>query len=318
MKLVAKEAAVLGAVAASNSLSVETLATLTNLKHHTIRHYLSGLISKKIIFKNTIFDSSLLGYQTINILFSVPSSKPQQVLKYLKSHPLVSWLAENSGDAPYEITCLVQHVGEVEGLLQEVSNEFSINLGHREWAAETEQNFLGYKHLVLGREKPKPITIGWSGKRFDVDDIDLKIIQALRTFPHASDAELAKSTGIPTSTLDYRSKRLRKNRVIAADLVFIDPVALGLLEVQMLLTLQNLEVDQVRSFREYIIKYPAVISFIRCFGPWDYKLVLQVQSYSELFSFQDELRQTFPNLIDTLRMIPRRKLHQIAPMCTGI
>lgn len=318
MKLYDKECAVLAAIVGTNSLHVDSLAKITGFKSHTVRYNVSQLLDKKIIFKSVLINSSLLGYQTFNIFFSVPPAKRDKILAFLKGYSLVSWLAENSGDNPYEITCLARHVGEVEALFQEVSDRFDCNLEAMEWAAETEQNFLGYKHLAKAKLKPKPLTITWAKDQFICDDVDRKVLSALRSFPHSSEVELARKIGIPNSTLSYRLKKLRQEGVIVAEQIFIDPQALGLLEVQILVCLKHLRTEQVTSLREFIQNYPTVIAMIRCLGSWDYKLVVQVHVYAELFELQDSLRDKFPDLIKSLRMIPRRKLHQITPICPGV
>ena len=314
MKLQEKEAVVLAAVVASNSLSIELLAKLTGFKYHTVRYNLSLLTEKKVLFKSILFNPSLLGLQWINIFFSMPLARKQIVLNFLKAHPLVSWLAENSGDSPYEMTCLVQHVGEVESLLQEVSDRFGVHLDRKELTVETELYFYGYKYLSKGKLKPSQVTIGWSTERYSCDEEDVKIMSALRSSQHNNDAEIAHSLGIPHSTLVYRIKKLRSKNVIAADLVYIDPVALGLLEVQILITLRSLNAEQIKKFRDYVQKYPIVVAVIRGIGFWDFKLVVQVQSYTELFDLQDNLRVLFPDLIKSLNLVPRRKLYQIAPV----
>ncbi len=62
--------------------------------------------------------------------------------------------------------------------------------------------------------------------RFEIDDIDLKIIQALMKNARADFKDIAKAVGVSDRTVARRIERLEKNKVIRGYHVDLDPNAL--------------------------------------------------------------------------------------------
>jgi DNA-binding Lrp family transcriptional regulator len=314
MSLAYKYSDVLAAIVATNSLSIDPIARLTGLRPHTVRRQLNRLIEDKVVFKSILFNPSLLGLQWINIFFSLPVSKKQATLSFLRGQPTISFLAENSGDSPYEMTCLVRHIGEVEDLLRQVSDRFDVHLDRTALTAETELTFIGYKYLAKENPIRNPIAIACSNERQVCDPEELKLLALLQSCKCKNEAEMARVLKIPQSTLAYRMKVLHEKKVIAADLIYINTTPLGLLHVQILVRFKTMKTEQVKAFYAQVKRSPFVVAIIRGLGFWDFKLIVQSETYEQLFDLQDSLRLSFPDLIRSLNVIPRRSIFQIAPI----
>ncbi|MBN8551150.1 MAG: Lrp/AsnC family transcriptional regulator [Deltaproteobacteria bacterium] len=304
-KLSDNERTLLAAIAASEYISAEALAKLSGLRIHVVRYLLRIFNDEKLISRSIFVDYSRLGSTIFNMFFSVSAQKRDAVLKFLANYPSVTWLTENGGERRYELSMAVQHFSELPKLTDLVHEKFGVTLKNKIWAAEVDFHFYGYKQLTKPGKLPPRYSISSAGTKLEVDELDHKILDRLRSAHFSSEKDIARNLGIPASSLSYRINRLQKGGVIRGQRWVIAVEKLGYAEYQILLDLEAASKDFHQRFLSWSATHPSILACFRCFGGWEYKILLLAPSAEGAFQFQDDLSSKFPEVAQS-QLIPRR------------
>ncbi|MBN8550374.1 MAG: Lrp/AsnC family transcriptional regulator [Deltaproteobacteria bacterium] len=311
-KLTDNERLVLGAIAACDDLDVKKLSKNCGLRPHNVRYVLKGLFEEQLIHRSIFVNYARLGYTIFNMFFSLAGNKREALIDFLRKNPAVSWLTENSGDYRYELTVLAEHISELPALVDRVGEKFGTTLKNKIWTAEVAMHFYGYKQLLNSQKLPAVHVVGSEGARAKIEPVDLTILAKLRDPAIRSENEIARSLGVAGSTLAYRINRLKKEGVITSSRIGIAMEKLGYLEYQVLIDTDDASKEFRESFMRWCAIHRHVLACFRCFGGWEYKVLVSVTSSEQAFQFQDELTNRFPSISQAI-LIARRNWIKTRP-----
>lgn len=122
--------------------------------------------------------------------------------------------------------------------------------------------------------------------KFDIDDIDRKILHHLQIDNQLTSAQLSELVGLSATSVQRRIHRLRRDKVIEADVSIVSNAALG----HPLILIVAVELERERSdiidrFKRTIRDAPEVMSAYYVTGDADFMLVISAPSMEAYEAF---------------------------------
>ncbi|QQT68394.1 Lrp/AsnC family transcriptional regulator [Brevibacterium casei] len=136
--------------------------------------------------------------------------------------------------------------------------------------------------------------------KVELDDVDLRLLRALRRNARASGSALAAEVGISESTVSLRLKRLRSSGVIRGFSVDIDTSALGI-PLQALISIRLAQHDraEIDAFTAAAPKFPGVVRMYHMAGADDYLLHIVAPDTEAVQSFVLDYLTRYPAVAHT-------------------
>ena len=217
MELRDVEAKVLSAIGLFSDRPLVELARASKLRTHVFRHALDSLFERQMLNRRVIINPCRLGYSIYGLWFSL---KPRagrvhrQLVSHLVASPLVGYVGEFEGEYAYKIDVYCRSAAGFSDFLGEISEKFGDIFAKREMACSI--SIWDYALKFLAPDKPRPIClgIGFEEETIEVEPRDHEILRMLSVINNESHTSLARRLGIAPTTLEYRIKRLREERVI--------------------------------------------------------------------------------------------------------
>jgi DNA-binding Lrp family transcriptional regulator len=248
------------------------------------------------------------------MFFSIPPRQRKAILQFLSSYPSITWLAENGGEFRYELTSTAHDCATLLRLEETIANKFGVDFQNKAWAIETDCYIFGYKYLCSEQsQKPAGQHYYYTGAAPSVttDELDYKILSALWASHNPNQQQLSRQLGLPSATLAYRVNRLKKAGVILSERTFINPTKFGFAEYQLLLYFDSPNRESTAKLLEWSAQHSNIFGAIKCFGAWNYKLILHTSSPESAYDLQDEISDRF-SVVSRSAIVPRRHILKVS------
>ena len=128
-----------------------------------------------------------------------------------------------------------------------------------------------------------------------LDDIDRKILMLLQNDGTLSQSWIARTIGLPTSTVNDRINRMRKNGTIKNLVANIDPSKAGLTVLAFISVLIDWNKSN-ETFSAAVKKMPEVLECHNVTGDWSYLLKVRAINTSELEDLISNKIKSFPGV----------------------
>jgi DNA-binding Lrp family transcriptional regulator len=123
---------------------------------------------------------------------------------------------------------------------------------------------------------------------YELDELDLRIIEALQEDASIENQELARRVNLSAAPCLRRVRRLREEGVIKRTVALVDAARLGLaVEVYAFIGLENQRAASGQQFETMLRRRPEVLECVRLSGAYDYLLRVVVPSIDAYSAFID-------------------------------
>jgi DNA-binding Lrp family transcriptional regulator len=299
--------AIIGFLSTQEAVSLEELAKTLNIKTHTARYHLNQLVQEGNIKKSIRLSSDRLGATVFNFFFNLPGRRSVAALEFLKSHRMVSWLAENSWERRYEMTIFTRHHRDIMTLFEELGDTCGTNIQDCMMCMEADVSYYGMKSLLPPNSRSNARKYNESADPISLDLQDYQVLRCYVTQPTDGTAGIAKALGMSSSTCAYRLERLRRLKVISWEGYFSFERRDKIAEAQLLLQAKSLAQDVRSRIEEVAMKHPYVEGLIRCQGDWDYKFLLYAEDLQSLLNTEESVRDLLGKDVLSTHFVIRRK-----------
>lgn len=122
-----------------------------------------------------------------------------------------------------------------------------------------------------------------------IDRIDAKILTIVQQNNRLTVDQLGDEVGLSPSACQRRLMRLRKDRVIRADVAIVDPARVGMKLTMIIdVTLEKENLELINSFKEAMRAHPQVMQCYYVTGEKDFVLIVCMRDMEAFESFLNE------------------------------
>jgi len=135
--------------------------------------------------------------------------------------------------------------------------------------------------------------------KYEIDDKDRQIMRVLFNDGRMSIAEISKRTSIRRDSVARRLKRLVEEKIITTFVPIIEPSALGLPNVAiLLLRLKAKDEHEKNTFQMKLISNDYIVHISKILGKYDYYCSILYKNMTHLNEIIEEIKNYVPNIID--------------------
>jgi Lrp/AsnC family transcriptional regulator, leucine-responsive regulatory protein len=131
-----------------------------------------------------------------------------------------------------------------------------------------------------------------------MDLIDKKILCELDVNCRTPLSKMAKKLRIGRNVLDYRIKKLEKDKIITNYICSVNLGKLGYKSYKVYCKMKAMTSIKEKEFIEFVKNEKRVLHLIKTQGSYDYSFVIAVQNVKELDSFLTEVKSRFREVLD--------------------
>lgn len=306
MKLTQLEREIMAAVFFRRDLSIPALSRQLKRREHKVRYALGRLTDQGILLPHVFISPNVLGFTEYQLFVSLAThaaAARKRFIEFVKSWPGVSWFGVVGGPFEFDLMLCVRNIEEVSAFLDTVSTSLKRVSYHKVISAQIRMIYFAPKYL--GVKYPVPtLEYGMTKDRYEMDDLDRKILSALVNAHGKPYSSVARELHIPLTTLMSRLKNYKKKEVLKAEGYFINPLSIGLSPYIFLVSLGSATTTRRQKLYQYCLKHPNISYLIENLGAWDYQIGARFLESCYVSVFLDELQQQFEDVIDSVTSIP--------------
>jgi len=274
------------------------LAKLLKKSKESIRYRIKRLRAENILNGFTIWvDPIKLGYTTRKIYLSlsnVPTLK-EEFKKFVIKDNRLFWLGFADGAWDAGLTYFVKNNKEFYDIKNELLSKFNelITEVHTAEVVEIKKKPCTF----LFKEDCQYITLLDVVKTEIIDELDIKIINALFKDARTTLVELARLSETTIDILRNRIKKLISKRIIVDYNALIDFEKIGYNFFKSFLYFKKINKQDELKLLEYCRVQQNIIYVLKQISPWDIELEIFCKSYQEYNLLINNLKKEFSDII---------------------
>jgi Lrp/AsnC family leucine-responsive transcriptional regulator len=291
--------------------SVAELAKTVGCPAHVAQHAIKKFRDNRLLSRRVAVNPYNLGYIGCHFLIGLSGeehSKREEVAEFLARYPQITAILEIGGEYDFFLSMITRSRGELARINQEISEKMGHLLIKRHIGLPVRHAVFGAKLLTSRTDLYTECIYDISGEPMSppliLDDVDHQLLRALTSAEAESSASLARSLGVPASTIDYRMKRLESQGIICGDMRELNGNLLGLTHYLMLVVFKGMPEEQHAKFYNFSKFHQNITHFTVEVGPWDYMLGVAVRSTNDLANLLRQIREVFGPNVSSITPIP--------------
>ena len=289
------------------------LANLTGLKQHNVVYALQSLTDRGIIQPVGVIDPTPLGYQAFDVNFSVDlpdSAERQRFVTAVKGSDRVSGFFELAGEFEYSMKIWVKNIGEITQFFDKLGRRFGDIFLSR--SISVEHSYYGYGRRFFDKKPVQPLIERQPpDRKVEIDAIDHKILSRVAAIPLLPVSALGRELGLAASTVEYRIKRLERDRIILGYVYRLHLAPFGFHRVRVLLFSGSYAAAFHSAVLDFAKSNSSVFNLSHTIGVWDYELGIEVAGNEDLRNFIRQLQSALGGRLRKLLVLPIFEYHKL-------
>ena len=292
------------------------LAKKTGLSQPSCYYRLNNLIKNKVIkFFITNIDYGFFGYFPYRFfcrLQNLTEKKEKELIKYLKNHEFVPFLASCTGRYDLMFCVMAKNISELKKTLNEIKNRYGKYFSEQQIATLITGEFYPRDYL-LGKKKRETFIkkeFGEQTKRPKLEKKDLIILKELANNCRITSLELSKKIGISLDAVRYRLKNLEKSKIINGYTIYLDNEVLGQLRYKIMIQLRGNTEQKENKIINFAQMFSNVVYSVKTFGVWDLEIDVEVKNAEEFMKILREIKNKNSDIIKEYQTIRLTKVYK--------
>lgn len=315
MKLSDIEAMVLVAVRLDADMSVPALARHLRVKETRVRHALLKLKERGAIRRFAMLNISALGYVEYDITCGLALRGEEERAKffeYLVRSPQVSQVLETGGKYHCVFTVCAKTPIDVDLYLQKLGAKFGPIFVNESIGVNLRYANFPPKYLAPQKRSPTDaIIIPTRPPSAELDKVDLKVLRALSKYRDASVRDLARTLGMPVSTLNYRLSALQKSGILVGYFNQMEPRSFGHHGFMIYLSFKTITAELRSAVYDFCRNHPNVTYMIDWIGVWQCAIGSVASDASVASALSNEIYDHFGPSLNEITLFPILKDHKM-------
>lgn len=306
-------------------LDIDARQSFTNigkkigLSKNTVSYRIKRLREQGILQNfYTHIDAYRLGYISFRFYLTYQYTTPkieQEILKYFLRSRHIWRIISIGGRYDLGVTAWVRDTNEFYHFWSKTMNKYREYFTNTVFSACI--NSYDYRYSFLLDEKynksdREKYEVTGGGKKHDIDDIDLKILNVIADEARLPNTSIAKQLHISPTMVAYRLRNLIDQDIIQAFRTTINLSSLGYTHVKVDVYLR--EYKKRYDLTNYIKLNPHLVHIGTSSGISDLELEFYVKDLDKLFTILQDLIKTFPNVIKNYEYFTILKVHKLRYM----
>lgn len=236
-------------------------------------------------------------------LKDVSRQEREEIIRHLQNNKKILWLFEVHGKYDLGIVPLVKTHQEFKEVILELRNKFGSKI--KKILESITTKLYTTEYSFLEEYKKSNLLIYKDTQKEEIDTLDTQILRLLAPDARISLVELGFALNQSPKTISYRIKQLEKKDIIQSYRIITDKSKFKLDYYKILINLNSYTKDEYEKIKKYLLSYKNVIYFVEEIGlNFDLDFEILTKSNEELYQLIEDLRYTFPNLIEEYEIVP--------------
>jgi DNA-binding Lrp family transcriptional regulator len=307
VKLDLKDKKILTLLDEDSRLSNTQIAKRVGLSKPAVEYRIQRFHKNNIIFAcYSVIDFTKLGYSQYKIYFKfqdITLEDEQKIIDYWNSDNNSIWIAQIRGRWDLAISILARSNFEFGKILSKFMNQYSKFILAKD-VLLTEYSPI-YAREYLTETKPSEFVYGMPSKIYELDDTDKKILKELSRNARINIVDLAEKTGLTRDIINYRLKKLTKEKIIVQYRCYLNLQNLNINHYKIIFRTKNFDEQTEKQIKQYVANHKKATQFLKLIGSWDLEIEFETENEDELYKILTDIRKRFSNVIrdfDILRI----------------
>ena len=307
IKLDLKDKKILTLLDEDARLSNSQIAKKVGLSKPTVEYRLKRFEKNNLIFQYySIIDFTKLGYSQYKIYFKfqdITLEDEQKIIDYWKKDNNSVWVSQIRGRWDLAVSIIARSNFEFGKVLSKFMNQYSKFVLEKD-VLLTEYSPI-YAREYLTETKPSEFVYGVPSKIYELDDTDKKILKELSKNARINIVDLAEKTKLSRDIINYRLKKLTKEKIIVQYRCYLNLQNLGINHYKIIFRTKNFDEQFEKEIKAYVTQHKKATQFLKLIGSWDLEIEFETENEDELYKILTDIRKRFSNVIrdfDILRI----------------
>src|SRR4030042_6384128 len=246
----------------------------------------------------TYYDILQLGYNFLRFYFKFQYATPEikkEIINHFMNDDNVNNLFSTEGSYDLGVLMMVENISDIYPLWRKTLEKYGDYFSIQVFSAYMGELSYGHGFLLDGIEKPQRTPLQKNLGKVKIDALDLEILKILVVDSRISTLEIAKKLNSNVITINFRIKRLRKEKVILGFSIELDMDKLGYQTWKVDFYLS--EYTKLNQIVKYLEKNPLLYCVDYTIGYADLEIEINVRDNSQLHDVIEDLHSKFPRII---------------------
>lgn len=299
--------------------TLKELGKKVGLTKNSVMYRIENL-KKQGIIKNfhTILDVGKLGYISFRLyldLQNVTKKKEQEIINFLKSQRIITWIVSVDGEYDLAMLLLVKDIKELTEFWNNILEKYLNHINKRSLSVMNSSHYFSRAYLLDIKQNEYDIEfISEPEKNSLIDGTDLKILEFLAPNSDLSIIKLSEKTKLNPKTIISRIKKMEKQKVILGYKAVLDLEKIGYQYYKIHFKLHNLKKDDFQRIKSYIFSHPNIIYRNEILGGDDLDIEVQLKGVTELRELLEDMKEKFGEIISDYNFLHYYKEHKFLLM----
>ncbi len=306
-----KDRKIIGQLYVDPLQSFSSIGKATGLSKESVHYRIRRLEEKKFLLGfRALINEQMLGYNTyfLFVRFRKTGAEAEAtVTDYFIAHPLVKTVDVCGGKWDLLVVFCAKDVFQINDLVRGFTERSGDKVDGFRLVTIFNDTFHPLKYLFkdLGIEPPmdQPLLLT-RPERVELDEKDRKLLSLFYVNPRASWAELAAQSGLSADAVNYRIKKLLRDKVIRQVLPVFNLSMLGRSWHIITAMLDQPTLEQEKRFVAFLQKHPNVVCINKILDDWAINFDVHVETNYELHQIVREVREKFSGILKSVESFP--------------
>ncbi|MBD3313973.1 winged helix-turn-helix transcriptional regulator [Candidatus Woesearchaeota archaeon] len=275
------------------------LARKLGLSKPAVEYRIRRLEKNNIIFEYyTVIDFTRLGFSQYKLYFKFQNATPEEenkIIEYWNKSGNIVWVAQLRGRWDLAVSVLARSNFEFGRLLNRFMNEYSGFILDKD-VLLTEYSPI-YAREYMTETEPKEFIYGIPEQVYHPDSAEKKILKQISTDARIPIVELSRRTGLTRDIINYRLKKLSKDRIIDHFRCYPNLEEIGVKLYKIIFRTKNFDENAEKKIKAYVAGHKKAPQMLKLIGSWDLEIEFEVETEDELYRHLTDIRKRFSSII---------------------
>jgi DNA-binding Lrp family transcriptional regulator len=288
-------------------MSAREVAEETRLGERVVRHSIQKLIQREVLclrpFVNP-FSVGLSEYVAFIATQFMSADHRDKLLGALLSSARTTYVGAIGGDFHLAVMLVAKDLTDVTDFLDELSVKVGGTPFTSVVASCVAVSVFAPKFLGTETYGPGHMTYRRSENVTNIDSLDDQILHALAALKNNSISHLARTLGMPISSVTSRLASLKKRGILVGLGYTLPPFNDGLYACALQIYVAAMPKDVRHRFFDFCLSHPSISYLIETVGAWSFQVGARLSDPRYATFLVDEIQQKFAPYIPRIVHIP--------------